>query len=247
MMLIFLVISVCTVALWGLSLPLKNSSIVDIFWGLGFVLVAWLTWVQSASSPRGTLMTVLVTVWGVRLAVYLAWRNLGKGEDPRYAAMRKRHGPAWWWRSLPIVFVLQGVLVLIISCPVQIAIASAGDLFALDWVGCALAVGGVLFETIGDLQLAAFKKTHRGQVMDRGLWRYTRHPNYFGDALTWWGLYVIALSAGGWWSVFSPLLMSLLLMRVSGVPLLEKSMKQRPGYDEYVRRTSGFVPWFPKA
>lgn len=246
MTLIIVVIAACMLALWLLSLPLKNSSIVDIFWGTGFVIVAWLSWGQAPPSARGTLMTALVTLWGLRLTAYLAWRNLGKGEDPRYTAMRSRHGAAWWWRSLPIVFGLQGVLVLIIGVPVAQAITRGGELGPFDVAGAALVLVGVAFETIGDLQLAAFKRTNQGKVMDRGLWRYTRHPNYFGDAVTWWGLFTVALAAGAWWSVFSPVLMTTLLVRVSGVSLLEKTMKKRPGYDEYIRRTSSFFPRPPR-
>ncbi len=246
MTLIVCALATCMVALWLVSLPIKNSSIVDIFWGLGFVLVAWLSVWQQPASDRARLITALVSLWGVRLAVYLAWRNLGKGEDARYTAMRTRHGAAWAWRSLPIVFLLQGVLVLVISAPVQFAIGHGGQLGPFDGLGAGLVAIGVGFETIGDLQLAAFKRTHTGQVMNQGLWRYTRHPNYFGDAVTWWGLFTIALGAGGWWTVFSPVLMTTLLLRVSGVTLLEKTMKKRPGYEEYVRRTSAFFPWPPK-
>lgn len=240
------VIGACMLALWLVSLPLRNSSIVDIFWGLGFVIVAWLTLVQSPFTPRGALVTALVTLWGVRLAAYLAWRNIGKGEDPRYAAMRASHGAAWSWRSLPIVFLFQGALVLFIGLPVHQAISRGGALGLGDYVGAALVLFGVAFETTGDLQLATFKRANRGKVMDRGLWRYTRHPNYFGDAVVWWGLYVVALGAGAAWTIVSPLLMTTLLVRVSGVSLLEKTMRERPGYEEYIRRTSAFFPWPPK-
>jgi steroid 5-alpha reductase family enzyme len=160
--------------------------------------------------------------------------------------MRSKHGKAWPLRSLFIVFGLQGALMLVISAPVQLAVASGGALGPLDWLGASLALIGLTFETVGDLQLAAFKRHHVGQVMDRGVWRYTRHPNYFGDAVTWWGFFLIGLSAGGWWTVFSPALMTVLLLRVSGVPLLEQAMGKRPGYADYVRRTSPFFPWFPK-
>jgi steroid 5-alpha reductase family enzyme len=247
MTLIGLVLAACLVGLWLVSLPLKNSSIIDIFWGLGFVLIAWLSVLQHPLTDRAVLMAALVTAWGLRLAGYLAWRNLGKGEDARYAAMRAAHGKAWPLRSLFIVFGLQGLLMLVISAPVQLAIASAGTLGPLDGAGAVLSVTGIAFETTGDLQLAAFKRHHRGEVMDRGVWRYTRHPNYFGDAVTWWGFFLIALSAGGWWALVSPVVMTVLLRRVSGVPLLEQAMGKRPGYAEYVRRTSPFFPWFPKA
>jgi steroid 5-alpha reductase family enzyme len=240
------------VALWLLSLRLSDSSIVDIFWGAGFVLVVWVTRLaQPGAEPRAGLVAALTTLWGVRLAGYLARRNIGKGEDPRYTAMRTRHGAAWPLRSLFQVFVLQGVLMWLISLPVQAAerARGSGALGWLDALGAALALTGVAFEAIGDAQLARFKADpeNKGKVMDRGLWRYTRHPNYFGDFLVWWGLYTVAVASGNAWTVGSPALMSFLLLRVSGVTLLEKSMRKRPGYDAYVRRTSAFFPWFPGA
>jgi steroid 5-alpha reductase family enzyme len=195
------------------------------------------------------LVASLVSLWGIRLGAYLAWRNLGHGEDKRYTAMRKRHGDAWWWRSLFIVFGLQGVLVWIVSMPVRaVANAPGLELGGLDFVGLALVVIGVGFESIGDLQLARFKAdpAHKGLIMDRGLWRYTRHPNYFGDFVTWWGFGVFGLATGAWWTLIGPLVMSVLLMKVSGKDLLEKGMKGRPGYEDYLKRTSGFFPWVPK-
>ncbi|MFT3775706.1 MAG: DUF1295 domain-containing protein [Minicystis sp.] len=242
-------IAMALFALWLLSLRLRDSSIVDIFWGLGFVLIAWITFAAAGASPRGLLTAGLTTLWGVRLAGYLAWRNIGKGEDPRYVAMRRRHGDRWPLRSLFIVFGLQGALMWIISLPVQAAIRAPAAIGALDLIGAVLVLTGVLFEATGDFQLAWFKKdpANRGKVMDRGLWRYTRHPNYFGDFLVWWGLFAIALSASAWWTVVSPALMSFLLLRVSGVTLLEKSLRARPGYEDYVRRTSAFFPWPPRA
>ena len=233
--------------LWLVSLALKDSSIVDLFWGLGFVLVAWVSIARVGGSPHGLLAAGLVTAWGARLAGYLAWRNVGKGEDPRYQAMRRAHGAAWWWKSLFIVFLLQGALLWLVSLPLQVAASRGGAVTPWDALPVAVFAAGLGFEAIGDLQLARFKRTHTGQVMDRGLWRYTRHPNYFGDFLVWWGLYGVALVAGGWWTVASPLVMSVLLMRVSGVTLLEKSMKARPGYEDYVRRTSAFFPRPPRA
>jgi steroid 5-alpha reductase family enzyme len=247
-----LAVAVAMIALWLVSLRLRDSSIVDIFWGLGFVLIAWVTLASTGGAGiRSWLAVGLTTLWGARLAGYLAWRNIGKGEDPRYTAMRRRHGDAWPMRSLFIVFGLQGVLLWVISLPVQAAVRAPApaSLGALDLAGAALTLVGVCFEGVGDLQLALFKKDpgNRGKVMDRGLWRYTRHPNYFGDFLVWWGLYAIAAAAGAWWTAFSPALMSFLLLRVSGVTLLEKSLRARPGYDAYVRRTSAFFPWPPRA
>ena len=231
-------------ALWLLSLKLRDSSIVDIFWGLGFVLVAWVTALTGGAGPRGWPVVGLVTLWGLRLAGYLYWRNHARGEDPRYVAMRARHGAAWPVRSLFIVFGLQGTLLWIISLPVQWAIPSPAPLGPLDAVGVCLVLLGVGFESLGDLQLARFKARaeNKGKVMDQGLWRYTRHPNYFGDFVTWWGLFAFALGSGGWWTVVGPLVISTLLMRVSGVPLLEKGMAGRPGYAEYLRRTRAFFP-----
>jgi steroid 5-alpha reductase family enzyme len=246
-----LAIGVALFALWLLSLRLRDSSIVDIFWGLGFVIIAWVTRAAAVGAPaRSALCLALVTLWGVRLAGYLAWRNLGKGEDPRYVAMRAHHGDRWPLRSLFLVFGLQGVLMWVISLPVQAALRSPlpAALGPLDAVGALLVLTGVVCEGLGDLQLARFKASpeNRGKVMDRGLWRYTRHPNYFGDFLVWWGLYALALASGDAWTALSPALMSFLLLRVSGVTLLEKSLRRRPGYEEYVRRTSAFFPWPPR-
>jgi steroid 5-alpha reductase family enzyme len=238
------VIAGAMLALWLLSLALEDSSIVDIFWGPGFVLLAWVIVLQAGWSPRGALATGLVTVWGLRLALHLAIRNIGKGEDPRYTAMRRARGSAWWWKSLVIVFAFQGVLIWVVSLPLQQAILRGGPLGPVDVLATAVFVAGLFFETVGDWQLARFKAqpANRGRVMDQGLWRYTRHPNYFGDFLVWWGLYGLALAAGAWWTVVGPLVMSFLLLRVSGVTMLEQGMKSRPGYEDYVRRTSTFFP-----
>jgi steroid 5-alpha reductase family enzyme len=235
------------ILLWLLSLRLRDSSIVDIFWGAGFTLVVWVTRSSHpGAEPRATLVAALTTLWGLRLAGYLAWRNLGKGEDKRYTTMRNRHGARWPLRSLLQVFALQGALMWLISLPVQAAerAEGAGALGWLDALGAALVLAGVFFEGVGDAQLARFKgdPANAGQVMDRGLWRYTRHPNYFGDFLVWWGLYGFAVASGNAWTVGSPALMSFLLLRVSGVTLLEKSLRKRPGYEDYVRRTSAFFP-----
>ena len=248
------VIAGLMLGLWLVSLALRDASIVDIFWGAGFVVVAWTTrLVADGSDARGWLLVALTTVWGVRLAGYLAWRNLGKGEDFRYQAMRRRHGSRFPLVSLYLVFGLQGVLMWVVSLPVQVGQvpASPDGLIWLDFVGIAFWAIGIFFETVGDLQLARFKKdpAAKGKVMDRGLWRYTRHPNYFGDFMVWWGLFLVALATGdAWWTVIGPIVMSVLLIRVSGAALLEKSLKKRrAGYDEYVRRTSAFFPRPPRA
>lgn len=247
-----LVIAGCMVSLWLLSLKLRDASIVDIFWGSGFVIVAWVTFFHAGGgTTRALLVPALVSAWGLRLSAYLLWRNHGRGEDPRYVAMRARHGAKWPLRSLFIVFGLQGALMWLISLPVQHAVRASApaELGALDWLGVALVVVGVFFEATGDWQLARFKANpaNKGKVMDQGLWRYTRHPNYFGDFVTWWGLFCFAAAVGSWWTVVGPIVMSTLLMRVSGVPLTEKGMRGRPGFDEYLRRTSSFFPRPPRA
>ena len=238
----------CVFVLWLLSLRLKDASIVDLFWGTGFVIIAWVALGLSGFSPRGTLVTGLVTLWGLRLSIYLTWRNHGRGEDPRYVVWRNQHGARWPLRSLFQVFILQGVLMCLISSPVQFAIISKGDLGPLDVVGAVLVLIGVAFETIGDLQLARFKANpaNKGKVMTLGLWRYTRHPNYFGDAVVWWGLACFGIASGAWYTVASSGLMTFLLVRVSGVALLESTMKKRPGYTEYVESTSSFFPLPPR-
>jgi len=246
------VVAIALFLLWLLSLKLKNASIVDIFWGIGFALIAVTSYkLADGFAGRKLLLTALVIVWGGRLAGYLGRRNIGKGEDYRYQAMRKRHGERFPIVSLYLVFGLQGVLMWIISLPLQAAQMGAqpDQLTPLDWLGVLLWIAGFAFETIGDWQLARFKANpaNKGKVMDRGLWAYTRHPNYFGDALLWWGYFLIAAATGAWWTVISPILMTLLLMKVSGVALLEKTLvRTKPEYQEYVRRTSAFFPWFAK-
>jgi steroid 5-alpha reductase family enzyme len=240
-------------ALWAVSVRVRDSSIVDVFWGAGFVVVAWVAFaLGDGSRDRGLLLAVLTTIWGLRLSIHIGRRNLGHGEDPRYARMREQAGDAWPRRSLVTVFWLQGVLLWVVSLPVQVAAhdPSPAGLRWLDYVGVAVWLVGFLFEAVGDRQLSRFKAdpASKGQVMDRGLWRYTRHPNYFGDFAVWWGLYLVALSAGSpWWTIVGPIVMTVLLTRVSGAALLEKGMSsRRPGYDEYVRRTSGFFPLPPQ-
>ena len=235
---------------WLLSLVKKDASIVDIFWGLGFVLIAIVSYaVADGYHPRKVLIVALAALWGLRLAAYIYWRNKGRGEDYRYRAMRARQGKRFSIVSLYTVFGLQGLLMWIISFPLQIAQISPAParLGLLDWIGAGVWLIGFLFESLGDLQLARFKANpnNKGKVMEGGLWRYTRHPNYFGDSLMWWGFFLIALSVpAGIWTLISPLIMTGLLMKVSGVALLEKTLiKTKPEYQDYVRRTSAFVPW----
>jgi steroid 5-alpha reductase family enzyme len=248
----FLVILVCMTVLWLISLRLKNSGIVDIFWGTGFVISAW---VYFALAPDGFalrkwLIAILVTIWGLRLSLHILRRNWGKEEDFRYQAWRKEAGSAWWWKSFFRVFLLQGILMWIISAPLLAAQSRPlpSRLTIIDILGVLLWVVGFFFESVGDLQLARFKvnSANKGKVMDQGVWRFTRHPNYFGDSAQWWGYFLVAAAAGGWWTVFSPVLMTLFLLRVSGVALLEKTLESRPGYKEYIETTSAFIPWFPR-
>lgn len=240
----------CLFLLWAISVRIRDSSIIDLFWAPAFSVIAWPMIVEGGLTPRGVLVGVLLSVWGVRLAAYLAKRNLGHGEDKRYTAMRQNHGDAWWWRSLFIVFGLQGALAWLVSWPVRVVAEQApGDWQWTDGLGAALVAFGIAFEALGDWQLAAFKRdpANKGKIMDRGVWRYTRHPNYFGNFVLWWGFGVFGLAAGAWWSLVGPLVMSVLLIKVSGKDLLEKGMRSRPGYDAYIAKTSGFVPLPPRA
>jgi steroid 5-alpha reductase family enzyme len=244
------VIAVLMLSTWLLSLALRDASIVDIIWGFGFVVVAWAVFlVLDDPRPRSLLIVILTTLWGLRLTGYLAWRNIGKGEDHRYVAMRERHGRRFPLVSLVTVFGLQGVLMWAVSLPVQAGQLGTAPIGWLDAVGVAIWGVGLFFETVGDFQLARFKAdpANQGKVMDGGLWRYTRHPNYFGDFMVWWGIYLVAVAGGAWWTVVGPLVMTALLVRYSGAGLLEKTItRRRPEYDEYIRRTSGFFPLPPR-
>jgi len=239
-------------ALWVASLIVRNSSIVDIFWGLGFVVVGGVYFALGHGDlARRLLLMTLVAVWGLRLSLFIAMRNIGKGEDKRYQVWRNENGARWWWKSFFQVFLLQGIIMWIVSSTLLIGqVGPSLDVPSpLDALGVLAWAVGFTFEAAGDWQLARFKAdpANKGRVMDRGLWRYTRHPNYFGEAAMWWGFGLIALGApGGVLALIGPALMTFLLMRVSGVTLLEKSMETRPGYREYVQRTSAFFPWPPR-
>ena len=247
-----LVILGLMVVLWGVSLLLKNSSIVDIFWGFGFVISAWLYFALTPDGlmARKILIAVLVTIWGLRLFTHILTRNWGKPEDFRYQKWREENGNKWWWKSFFQVFLLQGILMWVISAPLLASqyFMRSDHLTILDLLGAVLWAIGFFFESVGDMQLTRFKKNpaNRGTVLNSGVWRFTRHPNYFGDSAQWWGFYLIAAAAGGWWTIFSPIIMTIFLLRVSGVALLERTLETRPGYKEYVESTSAFIPWFPK-
>ena len=247
-----LAILVLMLATWVLSLVLKNASIVDIVWGFGFVLVAWVARATAdGDSSRQSLLVAMATLWGGRLASYLFWRNHGKGEDFRYRAMRRHYGERFGLISLATVFGLQGLLMWIVSLPLQLGQADATpEIGFIAYIGVGVWAIGLFFEVIGDAQLAKFKADPQsaGKVMKTGLWRYTRHPNYFGDACVWWGIGLVAAETGrGAFGLIGSLVMTVLLRRVSGVTLLEKSLvKRREGYAEYVATTSPFVPRPPR-
>jgi len=231
---------------WAIATARRNAGLVDIFWPLFFLLgAAVFAIVVPVFGARAVLVLALVAAWAARLAGYLAARNWHAPEDHRYRAIRARNEPGFAWKSLYLVFGLQAVLAWLIAAPLAAAIGAVNAIGALDLIGAALAAFGIAFEALADAQLARFKAdpANPGRVMDRGLWRYTRHPNYFGEFCLWWGLYAIALAAGAWWTVFSPLLMTVLLLKVSGVALLEKDIgERRPAYRDYAARTNAFFP-----
>ena len=238
-------------ALWVASLRLRDVSVVDVFWGPGFAAVAWTAVAVAGISPRGLLSAVLATLWGVRLGIHLGLRKRGQGEDRRYAAMRTARGSRFAAESLVTIFVLQAALMWVISFPLQAAAAlgASAPIGILDGAGALVVLSGVAVEAIADRQLARFltRPDSRGRVMQEGLWRWSRHPNYFGDFVVWWGLGLLGLAAGAPWTLVGPVLMSVLLLRVSGVTLLEKTIgTRRPGYAEYAARTSAFLPWPPR-
>jgi steroid 5-alpha reductase family enzyme len=243
-------------AAWLLCLKMRDVTPVDSLWAFGMVAMALTSWLRTNGDPtRKALLLGLCALWGVRLGGYLLWRWRTQGPDRRYKTMfakaQEKKGWGFARASLLMVFATQLPLLFIVCLPVQLGQLEAGPpVGAPGWVGAALAGIGVAFETIGDAQLVRFRcdPANEGQVMQTGLWRYTRHPNYFGDALTWWGLYLIAAETGtGLWAVPGPIFLTFTLMRWSGVPTVEGRMKRKkPGYEEYMRRTPGFIPWRPK-
>jgi steroid 5-alpha reductase family enzyme len=233
-------------AVWAASLVKRDVSIVDSAWGFLVLLPALVVNALQPHGPRAFAVLTLAAAWALRLSAHIAWRHRGQPEDRRYQVIRRRNEPHFAWKSLYLVFGLQALLAWLVATPLMAAVASGAPWSVLDALGLALAVFGLSFEAVADAQLARFRADSRnvGRVMDRGLWRFSRHPNYFGEFCMWWGLWLLAVAAGAWWTVLSPLLMSVLLIRVSGVPLLEEDLRRhRPGYSAYVRRTSSFVPW----
>jgi len=229
----------------------KDNSIVDIAWGPGFILVSILTfYINQKFIFRQILVCALVVIWGTRLAVHIAVRNRERGEDYRYAKWRKDWGKWFFLRSFFQIFMLQGVILLVIVYPiVLINHASGSGIRILDIIGALVWLTGFSFEAIGDYQLLKFKNQpeNKGKIITHGLWKYTRHPNYFGETLIWWGIFLIALSVKfGWTAVISPLLITFLLLRVSGIAMLEKKYAGNKDFEDYAKRTSPFIPWFPK-
>ena len=247
-----LTIAILMVATWLISVAIKDASIVDISWGLGFATVATVLWIaDDAKSNLDTLLWLMTLLWGLRLCLYLARRNLGHGEDYRYVAMRKRWGPAFPLISFLTVYTLQGTLMWVVSLPVQLSHRAEGSIGVLAVIGAVLWAVGLYFEVVGDIQLSRFKAdpANQGKVLDTGLWRYTRHPNYFGDACVWWGIAIVACSVSvGVWGLIGAAVMNVLLLKVSGVALLERSLvRRKPEYQAYIDRTSAFIPRPPKS
>ncbi len=257
MLLIFLqaslIILVIVTLLWGLSVILKNVSIVDLFWGLGFVVVnSFYFFMSGEMTARKILLFTLVSLWGFRLFIYLSFRNIGNGEDFRYQEFRRNYGPErYWWFSFFQTFLLQGVLIMLVSLPLLGANlgTQSESLNGFDYVGILVWIIGFVFEAGGDYQLSQFKKnpSNKGKVLNTGFWKYTRHPNYFGDSAVWWAFALFSIAAGSYWQIIGSILMTLLIIKVSGVALLEKTLNNdKPQYNEYIQKTSSFFPWFPK-
>lgn len=240
-------ITVLAFGAWLVSLRQNDVSIVDSFWPL-LILTGALTYALTGAQPgpRTFAVVTLVALWGLRLAAHITWRHWGEPEDHRYQAIRARNQPNFRWKSLVLVFALQALLAWVVSSSVLAAVVNPNPWTWLDTLGVGVILAGGLFEAVADWQLARFKSdaAHKGKVMDQGLWRYSRHPNYFGEFCVWWGFYLIALAAQGWWwAVASPLLMTVLLLKVSGVALQEKDIaERRPGYREYTDNTNAFFP-----
>ncbi len=248
----FIAIMALMTTLWIVSVFIKNVSIVDAFWGIGYGVAASLYFVMADGDPvRKIIVLILISLWGVRLFVYLSTRNWGKGEDFRYQKFRKDYGEhRYWWFSFFQTFLLQGVLMWLVSLPLLGAMyAGSSDFGLIDIISGILVLTGIIQEGGADYQMARFKSdpANRGQVLDKGFWGYSRHPNYFGNALLWWGFGLFSIAAGSYFTLIGPIIMTFLLLKVSGVSLLEKSLKQdKPEYEDYIRRTSSFIPWFPK-
>ncbi len=249
----FIIIMIIMTILWVISVIIKNVSIVDIFWGPGFIISCACYFLNcNGNESRKIILMSLVAIWGLRLSFYVAWRNKGKGEDFRYRQFRKNYGEKrYWWISFFQTFLLQGILMWLISAPLLGAqyFGKEREPGLTDLSGIIIWIIGFIFEAGGDLQLARFRKdiSNKGKVLDKGFWRYTRHPNYFGDSSVWWGYGLICVSAGSYIPALGSLLMTALIIKVSGIALLEKTLKEKkPQYKKYIETTSAFFPWFPR-
>ena len=238
--------------LWLVSLAVRNSSIVDMWWGPGILLIGLTYWfTNGGAQSRSRMVLSLLTIWAIRLAWHIGARNIGHGEDFRYAKWRRERGASWWWFSYLKVFLLQAVIAWIVALPLYYSITAVTPVrfTVFDFAGAIVFAIGFFFEAIGDEQLRRFKAdpASKGRVLDSGLWRYTRHPNYFGEAVLWWGLGLFSVSAGGYVGLIGPAIMTFLLIRVSGVALLEKTLREtKPAYADYIARTSAFFPMAPR-
>lgn len=248
-----LLIWILVTLLWLWSVLIKNVSIVDVFWGFGFVVVnAFYVYHLEEINLRNWVLLALVSIWGLRLTIYLAIRNIGKGEDYRYQQFRKDYGEnRYWWFSYFQVFLLQGGLILIVSLPLLAIHLSetSGELIWLDYISILIWLIGFSFEAGGDYQLYQFKKNiaNKGKVLNVGFWKYSRHPNYFGDAAVWWSYALFSIASGGYWQIIGAIIMTLLIIKVSGVAMLERTLKDtKPKYRDYIQKTNSFLPWFPK-
>lgn len=227
-----------------ISLIKKRNDVADVFWGIGFVLVAWVIFLFFGNfNLHSVLVNILVTIWGVRLALHIGWRNRGKSEDFRYKAWREEWGKTFFWRSYLQVFILQGVFLFLISLPIVFVNSRKTEFGVFDILGLVIWLIGFFFEAVGDYQLLQFTKnpSYKGKIIQTGLWKYTRHPNYFGEVVLWWGIFCFALPFG-FWTIISPLTISFLLLKVSGIPMLEKKYENNPEFAEYKKRTSAFFP-----
>lgn len=230
---------------WLISIARKDVSIVDSLWSLFFIIAAVYSYSQlDTPALRAQIVLLLVLIWGLRLSAYITIRHWGHAEDHRYRTIRANNEPGFTFKSLYLIFIFQTVIALIIALPLFSAITSSSTLSLLDWIGLGLWLSGMFFETVSDTQLWLFKRNpdNKGKILTQGLWKYSRHPNYFGEFLIWWGYFCFALSAGSYITIISPLIMTFLLMKFSGVGLLEKTMKQRPGYENYMANTNAFFP-----
>ncbi|MBT8119163.1 MAG: DUF1295 domain-containing protein [Gammaproteobacteria bacterium] len=245
------VMFIFAVALWVVSRIKHDVGIVDSFWSL-LILAAglcFLFFTDNVITEKHIIITLLLAAWAIRLSAHITWRNWGQEEDSRYQEIRKNNEPNFEFKSLYIVFLLQAFLALIVALPLMSIYSSDSAISTLDYIALTLWLFGMFFEAVSDMQLARFKasNSNRGKVLNTGLWRYSRHPNYFGEFCIWWAFFLFALASGHWWSIVSPLLVSVLLLKVSGVSLLESTISERrPKYAEYRKTTNAFFPWFPK-